>query len=178
MPARRYLCGPAVCEPPSRKPAAFGPDNDACALRRERSLTHGAILEGDTRLGPCFVQRQSVVPGRRRPDLEITMRQLAMWLIRVHPGQASPTVAPLFAKNLEQAKVPVSVELGSTELLFQELAVLEVGDFIKLDQEITKPLKIKVNDRVKFLGRPGVRESRIAIQLIKVLQEGDEEFEE
>lgn len=99
-------------------------------------------------------------------------------LTRSSSAQATPTVAPLFAKNLEQAKVPVSVELGSTELLFHELAVLEVGDFIKLDQEITQPLRVKVNERVKFLGRPGVRENRIAVQLTKVLQEGDEEFEE
>jgi flagellar motor switch protein FliM len=91
---------------------------------------------------------------------------------------ASPTVAPLFAKNLEQAKVPVSIDLGETELMFQELILLEVGDFITLDQELNKPLKIRVNEKVKFLGRPGVRDNKLSVQVTKVLQEGDEEFEE
>ncbi|MFP4498640.1 MAG: flagellar motor switch protein FliM, partial [Vulcanimicrobiota bacterium] len=99
-------------------------------------------------------------------------------LTRTSQAQASPSVAPLFAKNLERAKVPVVVELGNTELLFGELAVLEVGDCIKLDQEIARMLKIKINDRVKFLGRPGVKDNKIAVQVTRVLQEGDEEFEE
>jgi len=99
-------------------------------------------------------------------------------LTRSSPSQVSPSVAPLFVKNLDAAKVPVSVELGSTELPFGELAILEVGDFIKLDQEITEPLKVKVNDRIKFLGRPGVRERKMSVQITKVLQEGDEELDE
>ncbi|MCD4782494.1 MAG: FliM/FliN family flagellar motor switch protein [Candidatus Eremiobacteraeota bacterium] len=99
-------------------------------------------------------------------------------LTRTAPSQVSPSVAPLFAKNLDTAKVPLSVELGYTELPFGELAVLEVGDFIKLDQEITEPLKVKVNNRVKFLGRPGVRDRKMSVQITKVLQEGDEELYE
>lgn len=98
-------------------------------------------------------------------------------LTRSSSAQVSPSVAPLFAKNLEQARVPVSVELGSTELLFSELAVLEVGDFIKLDQEITKPLRVKVNDRCKFQGRPGIKDGKISVQLTRVLQEGDEDYD-
>jgi flagellar motor switch protein FliM len=70
------------------------------------------------------------------------------------------------------------VELGSTELSFGDLLVLEEGDFIKLDQAITEPLRIKVNDRTKFLGRPGLRERKVSVQITKVLQEGDENFDE
>jgi flagellar motor switch protein FliM len=99
-------------------------------------------------------------------------------LTRSLQTSASPTVAPLFAKNLEQAKVPVSIDLGSTELMFQELTLLDVGDFIILDQELNKPLKIRVNEKAKFLGKPGVRDNKISVQVVKVLQEGDEEFEE
>ena len=99
-------------------------------------------------------------------------------LTRTSPPQAGPSVAPLFAKNLDAATVPVTVELGSTDLMFGELSVLEEGDFIKLDQEITEPLKVKVNERTKFLGRPGLRERKVSVQITRVLQEGDEEFDE
>ncbi len=98
-------------------------------------------------------------------------------LTRTSP-QIGPSVAPLFAKNLDAAMVPISVELGSTELLFGELAVLEVGDFVKLDSEITAPLKVKVNEKNKFLGRPGLRDRKVSVQITRVLQEGDEEFDE
>lgn len=99
-------------------------------------------------------------------------------LTRTSPTQVGPSVAPLFAKNLDQAMVPVSVELGTTELLFGELAALEVNDFVKLDQEITEPLKIKVNEKIKFLGRPGLRDKKLSVQITRVLQEGDEDFDE
>lgn len=98
-------------------------------------------------------------------------------LTRTSP-QIGPSVAPLFAKNLDAAMVPVSVELGSTELLLGELSVLEVGDFVKLDSEITAPLKVKVNEKNKFLGRPGLRDRKVSVQITRVLQEGDEEFDE
>lgn len=90
---------------------------------------------------------------------------------------AAPSVTPMFAKGIEAARVPVVVELGNAELLFQELLYIEVGDCIKLDVEVTSPLKIKINDKAKFLGRPGIKQSKMSVQITKVLAEGDEEFE-
>lgn len=79
--------------------------------------------------------------------------------------------------GVEAAKIPVVVELGRAELFFQDLLYLEVGDCIKLDVEVTAPMKLKVNDKTKFLGRPGVKDSKMSIQITKVIAEGDEEFE-
>ncbi len=91
----------------------------------------------------------------------------------------TPQVSPLFPKMLEAARVPVSVELGRAEVMFQDLLALEVGDTIKLNTQIGDPLRIRVNDRCKFLGFPGAtREGKMAAKLTKVLSEGDEEFEE
>lgn len=87
-------------------------------------------------------------------------------------------VAPIFAKNLEGAKVPVAVSLGRAELLFQELLTIEVGDTIRLDTEIRQPLRVKVNARTKFLGHPGIKDAKLACKISRVLQEGDEEFDE
>lgn len=87
------------------------------------------------------------------------------------------TVTPIFAKGIEAAKVPVVVELGRAELMFQELLYLEVGDCIKLDVEVTSPLKVMINEKVKFLGRPGVKDGKMSAQITKVIAEGDEEFE-
>ncbi|MCL5773646.1 MAG: FliM/FliN family flagellar motor switch protein [Firmicutes bacterium] len=99
-------------------------------------------------------------------------------LSRTTQVPASQSITPLFAKNLEGAKVPISVELGDAEIFFQDLLNLEAGDYIKLEAETTSLMKIKVNGKSKFLGRPGVRSGRMAVQISKVLAEGDEEFEE
>ena len=90
----------------------------------------------------------------------------------------SQQVAPIFAKNLEGAKVPVAVTLGRAELVFQELLTIEVGDTIRLDTEIRQPLRVKVNNRTKFLGHPGIKDGKLACKVSRVLQEGDEEFDE
>ena len=92
--------------------------------------------------------------------------------------QSGQPVAPIFAKNLEGAKVPVAVTLGRAELVFQELMSIEVGDTIRLDTEIRQPLRVKVNKRTKFLGHPGIKDGKLACKVSRVLQEGDEEFDE
>lgn len=99
-------------------------------------------------------------------------------LSRTSHSTAGGSATPLFAKNLEVARVPLTVELGQTEVLFQDLLSLEAGDILKLDAEIADPLKIKVNNRARFLCRPGVKEKKIAVKIVKVLNEGDEGFEE
>ncbi|MBI2252352.1 MAG: flagellar motor switch protein FliM [Armatimonadetes bacterium] len=91
---------------------------------------------------------------------------------------SSQSVSPVFVKNIESAKIPVSIELGRVEVNFQDLLQIEAGDIIKLDQPIQSPLKIKINDRTKFLGRPGFKEGKMAVQISKVLSEEGEEFEE
>lgn len=91
---------------------------------------------------------------------------------------SADTVAPIFTKSLEAARVPVSVELGSVEIFFQDLLKIEEGDCIRLASSIEDPLRIKINNKTKFLGRPGIRDNKISVQVTKVLTEGDEEFEE
>ena len=100
------------------------------------------------------------------------------FLLTRNQGVSSQAVVPFFSKSLESAKVPVSIELGTAEVLFQDVLNLQVGDYLRIDKEYTQPLKIKVNERTKFLGRPGVKDHKLAIQITKVLNEEDEEFEE
>lgn len=84
----------------------------------------------------------------------------------------------IFPETIQNAKVPVSLSLGRAELLFQELLTIEVGDTIRLDAEISEPLKVKVNEKTKFFGQPGIKDGRMATKITRVLEEGDEEYDE
>jgi len=84
----------------------------------------------------------------------------------------------VFPETIHNAKVPVSLSLGRAELLFQELLTIEVGDTIRLDADITQPLKVKVNDKTKFFGQPGIKDGRMATKIVRVLEEGDEDYDE
>lgn len=93
-------------------------------------------------------------------------------------GQQLASVTPIFAGKIGGAKVPVAMALGRAELLFRELLTIEVGDTIRLDTEISEPLRIKVNGRTKFRGFPGVKDGKLAARVSSVSEEGDDEYDE
>lgn len=128
-----------------------------------------AQAEGGLLLAVPFRHLKMVVPRSNFDDYLLT---------RSSQVASSQAVTPHFARNLESARVPVAVELGRVEILFQDLLQMEVGDIVKLETKTSEPLRIKVNDRTKYLGRPGRKEGHLAVQVTKVVTEGDEEFEE
>ncbi len=128
-----------------------------------------ALTQGSVEVCLPFKHLKTIVP-RASFDEYLVSRQTQT--------AAAPSVTPHFTKSLESAKVPVAVELGRCEVMFQDLLGLEVGDQIKLNTPVGEPLRIKVNDKTKFLGHPGKRDSKLAIKVARVLTEGDEEFEE
>lgn len=80
--------------------------------------------------------------------------------------------------KLQQVTIPVVAELGRASITIEEFLQLEVGDVIQLDQLAEEPLKIKVGNEIKFLGRPGTKKTRMAIQIETVLEGGERKHDE
>lgn len=117
------------------------------------------------------------LPFSHLKDL-IPKKSFDAWRITTDVGNLPSSDSIIFPGMIESAKVPVSLSLGRAELLFQELLTIEVGDTIRLDAEISEPLKVKVNDRTKFFGQPGIKDGRMATKITRVLEESDEEYDE
>ena len=65
-------------------------------------------------------------------------------------------------QNVGHLPVDISVELGSTNVSVAKLAVLAVGDIVVLQQRISDPLPLLVDNKPKFngwLGRSGNRQA-------------------
>ncbi len=77
-------------------------------------------------------------------------------------------------KNIEKAKIPMSVILGHAELTVAELLDLQIGDVVQLDSSVNKPLSVVVGSKTKFMGRPGLVGSRMGMQITSVVKEGDD----
>lgn len=118
-----------------------------------------------------FRQIREIIP--KNPE-----EMLTQTIIRRTQGAAASSLAPVVGKKIESAFVPVVVELGEAEVLFQDLLNLEEGDMLRLISRREEPLKIKVAGKTKFLGKPGSTENKLAIQITHVVQEGDESFDE
>jgi flagellar motor switch protein FliM len=76
--------------------------------------------------------------------------------------------------RLKEAMIPVDVELGKTEISIRDMLNLEIGDVIKLEQTLKKPLVVKVGKEEKYYGYPGISQNKLAIQLYGAKIKGGE----
>lgn len=77
-------------------------------------------------------------------------------------------------RRVELARVPVTVRLGETKLTVREFLELEVGDVVRLETTTKDEMKVFVNERLKFYGRPGLVARRLAVQVTRIAGEGDD----
>lgn len=92
------------------------------------------------------------------------------------------TREPIEVEKLRQrvtkAKLPISVELGTSNITVHELMQLAVGDVIALNKTVDSGLSIRVGEREKYIGTPGVYKDRVSVQIDHVVDEGVEEHDE
>jgi flagellar motor switch protein FliM len=75
-------------------------------------------------------------------------------------------------QNLSKTPVSLVAELGSSTISVGEFLSLAIGDVIALDQDVNAKIRLKIGERVKFLGQPGTSRGKVAIQISNVLDEG------
>lgn len=91
----------------------------------------------------------------------------------------SPSLSPaMVEKRIENTNVTVSVEVGTAELVFQDLIGIEEGDVLCLPASKDNSLPVKVGGKTKFLGKPGILNNKISVQITEIVEEGDENYED
>lgn len=76
--------------------------------------------------------------------------------------------------QVQKTTIDMSVELGQSVINVAELLALSRGDVIVLDKKVTDEMKVMVANQIKFLGRPGTKNNKVALKVTKVFGEGDE----
>ncbi|MCX7014520.1 MAG: flagellar motor switch protein FliM [Candidatus Sumerlaeota bacterium] len=67
--------------------------------------------------------------------------------------------------RLREAPVDVRVQLGTASLRGRDLLRLQAGDVIPLNEDRSTPLKVFVEDMLKFRGKPGSHNGNRAVQI-------------
>jgi flagellar motor switch protein FliM len=80
--------------------------------------------------------------------------------------------------RVHKAKLPITAELGSSEITIREFLQLNAGDVIPLNQPVDHGIRILIGDKLKFYGNPGTVKGKLAIQITDVVSEGEEENEQ
>jgi flagellar motor switch protein FliM len=71
--------------------------------------------------------------------------------------------------RISQVTLPITVELGETELTVQALLELQTGQVLRLNTSANGPLPIRVDDRVKFEGQAGLSGRNLAVQIVRAV---------
>ncbi|MFC5603072.1 flagellar motor switch protein FliM [Sporosarcina koreensis] len=98
------------------------------------------------------------------------------WM-QTNKKEPTPEQSIILEKKLKQARLPLTTELGKGAMSVEEFLYLQVGDVISLDRKIEDPLIVKVGDIPKFTAQPGHLRNRMAVQIIDILNGGDEDDE-
>ena len=94
------------------------------------------------------------------------------------PGAGTSTAAPeSVIKNLnvdklnllKDVEIPLSVEIGRTELAVRDILDLERGSIITLDKESEEPMDIRVNGRLIARGEIGVVKENFGIRITEII---------
>ncbi len=69
-------------------------------------------------------------------------------------------------ESLSRTRVQLTALLGTADVTVEHLLRAEPGDVLLLDKHVGTRLDVKINDRVKLRGLPGVRNGNYAIKVI------------
>ena len=101
------------------------------------------------------------------------------WYSSVRRGGTTENLN-ILRERLESVAVTLKAEIGSIMVRVRDVLALKRGDVVRLEN-VRKgdPLALKIGDRKKFLCRPGMVGNKMAVQIVKKLEETRrEEFEE
>jgi len=135
-----------------------------------------ALVSMSTKIGETTGMINLCIP---HVVIEPVMPRLSVhhWFVSQKKTRAPEEVQALHTR-LERANLPIIAELGTSSITVQEFLNLAVGDVIALQQSSEEPIKIRVGEKLKFLGRPGTIRGKNAVQIVEFVSEGVEEDDE
>ena len=117
----------------------------------------------------CFLMQTSVGSGQ-------VVLSVPFEAVRSLPPEAENHEAPpaagdglseaLLRQSLKQVPVELTALLGIADIKVGKLLRARAGDVVLLNTRLTDAVVVKVNDKPKFRGYPGIREGKLAVKLI------------
>lgn len=80
----------------------------------------------------------------------------------------------IIEKKIQSTVLPIRVVLGSSDIAVKDFLGLQIGDVIPLNTFANDDLKIFVGNLLKFHGKPGVKNTRVAVKITRVEKKGDD----
>ncbi|MDR6883867.1 flagellar motor switch protein FliM [Bacillus sp. 3255] len=135
-----------------------------------------ALISLSTKIGDTSGMINLCIP---HVVIEPIMPRLSVhhWFVSQKKTRAPEEVEALQSR-LEKTKLPLIAELGSSEISVRDFLGLTVGDVIPLQKSVEDSLQVKVGEKLKYLGSPGTRKGKMAVQITDIVNEGEEDNDE
>lgn len=136
-----------------------------------------ALISFSTKIGDTTGMINLCIP---HVVIEPIMSRLSVhhWFVSQKKARA-PEEVVILEQRVSKAKLPIVAELGESSITIKEFLGLTVGDVISLNKSVDEGLKIKVGEKLKFIGSPGSVKDRLAVQVDEIVSEGvDEDYDE
>lgn len=77
--------------------------------------------------------------------------------------------------KIKGVNIDISVELGQTQIMMRDFVNLSVGDVVRLDNFVTDPVKVKIEDRQCYYARPGLIAGNRGVEILDVIKEEEKD---
>jgi flagellar motor switch protein FliM len=135
-----------------------------------------ALISLSTKIGDTTGMINLCIP---HVVLEPIMARLSthQWFTSEKKSRAPEEIDALRLR-VTKAELPIIAELGESRINVAEFLGLSVGDVISLNKPVKEGLSIRVGEKLKFIGSPGMVRDRVAVQIDEIVNEGVEEIDE
>lgn len=77
-------------------------------------------------------------------------------------------------ESLTKSNVSMRTVVGKSTITVLDFLTLTAGDVILLDKPVTEDFEVFIENELKFLGKPGLKNNKVAVRITKNLEKGDE----
>lgn len=135
-----------------------------------------ALISLSTKIGDTTGMINLCIP---HVVIEPIMPKLSVhhWFVSQKKNRAPEEVEAL-EKRVQKAQLPIIAELGNSTISVHEFLNLSVGDVIKLHKPVGEGLDIRIGEKRKFVGTPGEVGKKMAVKLVDVIVEEEDEYDE
>jgi len=85
--------------------------------------------------------------------------------------RATPLLRRMLTQHLYRTTITCRARLGKTRMRLRDLLQLKVGDTILLDTPVNGTIDLLAENRVKFRGKPAIRNRRLVVAITNVVSE-------
>ncbi len=93
-----------------------------------------------------------------------------LWFSLIEQGSTEESKEAI-ERKIEESKIPVSAILGRTTISVNDFLMLQTGDVLSLNTNVDGKIEVIVGDMLKFYGKPGARNKRMAVNITDVIRE-------